>query len=352
MAKNRRFRSWLGSAGRPAEARHDIALRVTEWVPPNRERRHVRCPGVPLAFLHYVAFAGVRRQLAWGPGVQAESGKRRAIQGACAAERRRRRERAACPGAGAGAPAEEIHPVLQQQLLEAADTAGKMRLRNLIEIVSRQYDAYENDRTSLETVMRLASDEATAVTERVERESAARLQGILDHVKDGIISVDHAGRIESLNRTAEHYFGVRQGEVQGDSDSTPCCPTSRRTAIPARARGTRVGAGEHALRPRGARSDREAQARHLMPAEVLVSQMHNRRRPTYIVCVRDTAERSRAEVALKDSEARYRVLVENAPEAVVVVDVESALFVDCNDNAAQFFKMNREALLRDRPGGR
>ena len=27
-----------------------------------------------------------------------------------------------------------IHPVLEQQLLEAADTSGKMRLRNLIEI--------------------------------------------------------------------------------------------------------------------------------------------------------------------------------------------------------------------------
>src|SRR5687767_15731301 len=52
-----------------------------------------------------------------------------------------------------------IHPLLEEQLLEAADTAGKMQLRKLIEIVSRQYDAYENDRTSLETVMRLASDE-------------------------------------------------------------------------------------------------------------------------------------------------------------------------------------------------
>ena len=98
-----------------------------------------------------------------------------------------------------------IHPVLEQQLLEAADTSGKMQLRKLIEVVSRQYDSYENDRTSLETVVRLASDEATAITERLERESVIRLQAILDHVKDGIISVDHLGRIESLNRTAERF---------------------------------------------------------------------------------------------------------------------------------------------------
>ena len=109
-----------------------------------------------------------------------------------------------------------IHPLLEEQLLEAADPSGKMQLRKLIDIVSRQYDLYESDRSSLETVMRLASDEATAMTEKLERESVARLQAILDHVKDGIISVDHLGRIESMNRTAERFFGVRQSSVMSD----------------------------------------------------------------------------------------------------------------------------------------
>ena len=94
--------------------------------------------------------------------------------------------------------ADDIHPLLEQQLLEAADTDGKMRLRKLLGIITRQYDSYENDRTSLETVMRLASDETTAITERLERESVAKLQAILDHVKDGIISCDHLGHIESV----------------------------------------------------------------------------------------------------------------------------------------------------------
>jgi PAS domain-containing protein len=84
----------------------------------------------------------------------------------------------------------------------------------------------------------------------------------------------------------------------------------------------------------------------LMAAEVLVSMMTNKRQPTYIMCVRDTAERSKAEDALKDSEARYRVLVEKRPEAVVVLDVESGRFIDCNDNATDFFRMSRESLLR------
>ncbi len=242
-----------------------------------------------------------------------------------------------------------IHPALEQQLLEAADTSGKMQLRKLIEIVSGQYDAYENDRTSLETVMRLASDEATAMTERLERESVVRLQAILDHVKDGIISVDHLGRIESMNRTAERFFGVRQSDVMSDLIDT---------LIPDLApQGDVAGALESLATAQETThydlAAREVVARHrrgeLMPAEILVSMMQFKHRPTYIICIRDTAERSKAEDALKDSEARYRVLVENAPEAVVVLDTESGRFIDCNENAAEFFKMSREELLRVGP---
>src|SRR5262245_39042818 len=239
-----------------------------------------------------------------------------------------------------------IHPLLEEQLLESADTAGKMQLRRLIEIVSRQYDAYENDRTSLETVMRLASDEATAATEQLERESVARLQAILDHVKDSIISVDHLGRIESMNRTAERFFGVRQSEVLGDLIDS-LLPDIAAKGDVARALEDLATAQETTHYDLAAREIVARQRRgERMPAEVRVRMMPSKARPTYIVCIRDTAERSKAEDALKDSEARYRVLVENAPEAVVVLDVDSGRFIDCNDNAADFFRMPREALLR------
>ncbi|MDH4260343.1 MAG: PAS domain S-box protein, partial [Gammaproteobacteria bacterium] len=241
--------------------------------------------------------------------------------------------------------ADDIHPLLEQQLLEAANTDGKLRLRKLLGIITRQYDAFENDRTSLETVLRLASDETTAIAERLERENVERLQAILDHVKDGIISCDHLGRVESMNRTAERFFGVRQSDVQSDSIGS---------LLPNLAAGSDIG---HALEELAGDLEnthhdlaaREVVARHrrgeLMPAEVLVSKMQTKGRLTYILCVRDVAERSKAEDALKDSEARYRVLVENAPEAVVVFDVESGRFVDCNENAAEFFKLTREKLL-------
>ncbi len=53
---------------------------------------------------------------------------------------------------------------------------------------------------------------------------------------------------------------------------------------------------------------------------------------------------------VRQSEARYRSLVESAPEAIVVLDLDSGCFVDCNNNALRLFGMKREALMRCGPG--
>ncbi len=52
---------------------------------------------------------------------------------------------------------------------------------------------------------------------------------------------------------------------------------------------------------------------------------------------------------LEESEQRYRLIVENAPEAIVVLDVDKGSFVDVNDNACAMFKLAREALLERGP---
>jgi len=65
------------------------------------------------------------------------------------------------------------------------------------------------------------------------------------------------------------------------------------------------------------------------------------------------AERTAALVAsnqsLRESEMRYRTLVEHAPEAIVVLDLDSGRFVDLNENAERMFGMGREELLRVGP---
>lgn len=52
---------------------------------------------------------------------------------------------------------------------------------------------------------------------------------------------------------------------------------------------------------------------------------------------------------LREGERRFRVLVETAPDAIVVVDVDSAKFIDANDNACELYGLPREKLLRVGP---
>jgi two-component system cell cycle sensor histidine kinase/response regulator CckA len=57
-----------------------------------------------------------------------------------------------------------------------------------------------------------------------------------------------------------------------------------------------------------------------------------------------------AAAALRDGEARFRTLVENAPDAIVVLDTESGTFSDCNENALRLFRLTREELMHCGPG--
>jgi PAS domain S-box-containing protein len=76
-----------------------------------------------------------------------------------------------------------------------------------------------------------------------------------------------------------------------------------------------------------------------------VSKVRLDSREFFVVCMRETTARKASEAAVRESEARYRTLVENAPEAIVVLDMDTGRFVECNENAVRFFKMTRDELL-------
>ena len=60
-------------------------------------------------------------------------------------------------------------------------------------------------------------------------------------------------------------------------------------------------------------------------------------------------ERKKNQLKLRESEERYKMLVESAPEALVILDVEKRVFTDVSESAEAFFKMSKEALLKVGP---
>jgi PAS domain S-box-containing protein len=68
-----------------------------------------------------------------------------------------------------------------------------------------------------------------------------------------------------------------------------------------------------------------------------------------LLFVKDVTDRIQTVEALKEKEERFRILVENAPEALVVIDLEQQKFVSVSQSALALFKMSEQELLEVGP---
>ena len=78
--------------------------------------------------------------------------------------------------------------------------------------------------------------------------------------------------------------------------------------------------------------------------EIHSSPMENGGRKLLFSIVHDISDRKKAETTLRVSEERYRMLVEQAAEAILVYDVDLAKIVDANRIAEKLFGHTRETL--------
>ncbi len=246
---------------------------------------------------------------------------------------------------GEPSPATEAYNrLLERQIAEARGRLGQLDLATLLRTISAHYDRIDAERRGVVRSMQLMSDEAQALTREIREQSASHLQAILDNVKDAIVTLDDAGHIETFNPTGERIFGFTPAEVIGRTldfllpEVDASRPRDALESLAAKIEDTHVDLAAHQAWGRTKEGGRVA-------VEIAVSKARFNRHDGYIVCIRDTTERQLAERSLRDSEARYRTLVEHAPEAILVFDADSGRFVDVNDNACRFFKMRRDALL-------
>jgi PAS domain S-box-containing protein len=65
--------------------------------------------------------------------------------------------------------------------------------------------------------------------------------------------------------------------------------------------------------------------------------------------VGDALRTWKTQEAMRQSEQRFRLLVEHAPEAIVILDMATGKFVEVNSKASELFGMSREQLLQTGP---
>jgi len=65
--------------------------------------------------------------------------------------------------------------------------------------------------------------------------------------------------------------------------------------------------------------------------------------------VQDTTQQKMQEADLVSSEARYRTLIDHAPDAIVTLDMETGLFTDANPRASELYGLPLEVLLTKGP---
>jgi PAS domain S-box-containing protein len=141
------------------------------------------------------------------------------------------------------------------------------------------------------------------------------LEGMIASAMDAIISVDARQRIVVFNKAAEAMFGVCTGEARGESLSR-FIPERFRAAHAQHVRKFgQTGVSTRRMGSLGTVSGLRANGEEF-PIEASISQVDCGGEKLLTVILRDITARKRVEEALRESEARYRDLLEVSPDAI------------------------------------
>jgi PAS domain S-box-containing protein len=170
----------------------------------------------------------------------------------------------------------------------------------------------------------------------------ARYRGLMEAAPDGMVVVNEVGEIVLLNAQAEKQFGYRRDELLGqkvtniipEGFAERLIADGTRTAAEALAQQIGTGIELNGLRKDGSE----------FPIEIMLSPLESAEGILVTAAIRDITVRNDADKHLAQMEARYRGLMEAAPDGMVVVNQRGEIVL-LNAQAEKQFGYRRDELL-------
>ncbi|TVO77804.1 EAL domain-containing protein [Sedimenticola selenatireducens] len=150
-------------------------------------------------------------------------------------------------------------------------------------------------------------------------EAEARIRSVVEHVADGIVTIDGEGIIRSLNGAAERMFGYDDQAIVGNNVSI-LMPEPYRTEHDGYIDRFNKGLGGNAIG-----FPREFQAQHqdghLFPIEVTISVVQQGKEQIFIGLIRDLTERQHA----RQQERLAAKVMETSLESIAITDAKNRI---------------------------
>jgi len=182
-------------------------------------------------------------------------------------------------------------------------------------VIDAELAAWPFSERGLKTVMLVARDTS-------ERKRAAealihrdfQLQGIMETVVDGIVTIDEAGSVQSFNRAAEKIFGYHAHEVLNRNIKMLMPPPY------AEEHDDYLSQYLQTKKPRMIGSGREVFGKRkngaVFPLDLAISELNRDGRSLFIGVLRDITDRKAAEEELKESRERFELAISGAGEGI------------------------------------
>jgi PAS domain S-box-containing protein len=180
------------------------------------------------------------------------------------------------------------------------------------------------------------------VSEDGLRRIEERTRSIVDHVIDGIITIDEHGTIATFNLAAERIFGYASVEVIGRNVKI-LMPEPHRASHDEYVSGY-LRTGQKKIIGIGRKLTGMRKDGTEFPMELAISEFRLGHVRNFTGIVRDITDRELAERSLLESEERFRAIAEQADAGIVLLDREGHVTF-ANEQFCQMTGRSRETIL-------